>query len=171
MSRKRKLYVRQQAEREQRKMRTSKLDRRLYVILAGGVTFMLLGSYTAVATFYGDNRMRVLDNAGTLTTGEVESTHFYPPSSRGGPTYIVSYRFVDAQGISHEGKTIYPFQDGNRLGPGAQISVTYLAEDPQQNSLTQPLRKLIADRGLKEEMILILVFIIPGCFCFWAAGE
>jgi hypothetical protein len=158
-------------EREQRKMWISKLDRWVYVVLAGGVTLILLGIYTGFAIFYTNNRTRFLDEAGTQTIGEVESSYF--SSGRGGSTYIVSYRFADAQGISHEGKNLYPFQDGNRLGPGAQISVTYLADNPQENRLTQTLRKDIADISLKDEdgIALMLIFISGSCFLFWKARQ
>jgi hypothetical protein len=122
----------------------------------------------AVAAFYTDYRMRLLDEAGTLTTGEIERTYF--TSGRGGRTYYVSYRFVDAHRISHESEDLYPFNDWNSLRPGAPISVTYLADDPQRNSLTQRVR-LIADRSPNDEMTWIGVpWIVAGCFFlgYWA---
>jgi hypothetical protein len=134
-----------------------------------GVVFMLAGISVGVQAFYIDPRLRFLDKVGTVTTGEVKSSDFY--SGRGGRKYNVSFRFVDAQGISQEGNSAYPSQDGNRLGPGTQISVTYLADDPQQNYLTQPLRKRIADRRPMQEMSFILIFIIFGCLLLWKSAR
>jgi hypothetical protein len=77
----------------------------------------------------------------------------------------ISYRFADSHGISHESEDSYPFPDWNSLRHGAPISVTYLADDPERNNLTQRIR-LITDRSPEEEMTWIGVpWIIAGC-CF-----
>jgi Protein of unknown function (DUF3592) len=128
-----------------------------------GIIFTLVGIITAGAAFYTDYRMSFLNKAGTLTTGEIERTYF--TSGRGGRTYYVSYRFVDAQGISHQGEDPYPFEDWNSLRPGAPISITYLGDDPQTNNLTQRVR-LITGRSLRVELTWIGIPWIIASFFF-----
>jgi hypothetical protein len=117
----------------------------------------LIGVILAAAAFYTDYRMRLLEEAGTQTTAQIERT--YATSSRGGPIYYVSYRFVDGHGISHEGSEPLPLEDWKRLRPGDPISVTYLADDPERNDLTQRVR-LIRGRSIKEMIWIGVPFIM-----------
>lgn len=127
-----------------------------------GIISALVGIMFATATFYEDYQMKVLDKAGTQTMAEIERTYF--TSGRGGRTYNVSYRFVDAHGISHDGDDEYPLQKRDSLRSGAPISVTYLADNPERNSLTQRVR-LVTGRNLKDEITLLgIPWIIAGCF-------
>ncbi len=133
-----------------------------------GIICALVGTITAVAALHTDYRMRSLEKTGTLTTGEIERTYF--TTGRSGRTYYVSYRFVDARGISHESEDAYPFPDWNSLRYGAPISVIYLADDPERNNLTQRVR-LVTDRSPEKEMTWIGVpWLIAGlCFLgYWA---
>ena len=121
-----------------------------------------MGAIFAIAASFTDYRAGLLDKAGTLTTGEVERT--YVISGRGGPTYYVSYRFVDGFGISHDGDQPYPFQDWSNLRRGTPISVRYLRDDPERNDLTLRVR-LIVDRSPTERRIIVgLLWIVAGCF-------
>jgi len=134
---------------------------------AFGTIAALAGIVIAIATFYTDYRMEILDKAGTPTIGQIERTYF--TSGRGGRTYYVSYKFFDRRGISHEGEDPYPFDGWNGLRKGDPIEVTYLANEPERNNLTRRVR-LITGRSPKEEIILIgIPWIIACCFfvCYW----
>ena len=131
-----------------------------------GVIAALVGILMAATASYTDYRMNVLNSAGAKAIGEIENTYF--TSGRGGN--YVTYRFIDSRGISHVGDEPYPFQDWNSLRHGAPISVTYLADDPQRNDLTQRVQ-LIINRNLEEELILIgAPWAVAGCFflAYWA---
>ncbi len=117
-----------------------------------GVIAALVGILMVATTFYTDYRMKVLNNAGIQANGEIESTYF--TSGRGGRTNYATYRFTDSRGISHVGDEPYPFQDWNNLRHGAPINITYLADDPQRNDLTQRIQ-LVINRSLEEELTLI----------------
>lgn len=141
-------------------VRRARLPASLFAVF--GTISVLVGIVMAIATFYTDYRMKTLDKAGTIVVGEIERTYF--TSGRGGRTNYVSYKFIDARGIYHNGEDAYPFQDWNSLHPGAPVTVTYLANDPQRNDLTQRVRS-ITSRSLKEELTVIgIPLVVAGCF-------
>lgn len=129
---------------------------------AFGVMCAIMGLIVAGISFYWDYRMTSLEKAGTQTVGEIE--RIYSESGRGGRSYYVSYRFVDTRGLSHESDDILPFDDWKMLRQGDQISVTYLADDPAQNDLTQRVR-LFTGTGPKDGITLLGIFwAMAGCF-------
>ncbi len=127
-----------------------------------GIIFSIVGVLVAVTTVYTDHRARQLHDSGTQTTGEIEGTYFN--SNRGNRIYYVSYRFADTHGGIHKDENSYPFGDWSNLRPGDPISITYMADNPQRNDLTQRIADIVS-RNLKDEMALVgWPWIVSGCF-------
>jgi hypothetical protein len=125
-----------------------------------GVICVIAAGIIAITVFYTHYRMTSLERRGTLTSGEIVS------GRRDRDIQYVSYRFMDIQGHFHENEDAYPFDGWNALHRGDQISVTYLADNPERNNLTQRIR-LITNRNPRDEMTSPVIFMaLAGCFFF-----